>query len=76
MKTKHHAEIVLGDIPEIKVRYNHSKSKRFTGKVLPSNFKEFVGYVEKDLRVGYKHNKRSIEALAYSLKISDRTEIK
>lgn len=38
--------------------------------------KEFVMFVEKDLRMGYKHNKRSIEALAYSLKISDKTEIK
>lgn len=40
------------------------------------NYKEFVTFVEKDLRIGYKHNKRSIEALAYSLKINDRTEIK
>jgi hypothetical protein len=43
---------------------------------LDENFKEFVGYVEKDLQIGYKHNKRSIEALAYSLNISDKTEIK
>lgn len=43
---------------------------------LSENQKEFVSFVEKDLRIGYKHNKRSIEALAYSLKISDKTEIK
>lgn len=43
---------------------------------MPHNYKEFVTFVEKDLRIGYKHNKRSIEALAYSLKISDKTEIK
>lgn len=43
---------------------------------MPNNYKEFVTFVEKDLRIGYKHNKRSIEALAYSLKISDKTEIK
>lgn len=43
---------------------------------MPNNYKEFVIFVEKDLRIGYKHNKRSIEALAYSLKISDKTEIK
>lgn len=45
-------------------------------KILSPNLREFVSFVEKDLRVGYKHNKRSIEALAYSLNISDRTEIK
>lgn len=43
---------------------------------MPDNLKEFVSFVEKDLRMGYKHNKRSVEALAYSLKIADRTEIK
>ena len=43
---------------------------------LPANLQEFVGFVEKDLTIGYKHNKRSIEALAYSLKIKDKTEIK
>lgn len=40
------------------------------------NLKEFVGFVEKDLRLGYQHNKISIENLARSLKISDKTEIK
>src|ERR1035437_8784082 len=43
---------------------------------LSENLKEFVTFVEKDLYIGYKHNKRSIEALAYSLKIADKTEIK
>lgn len=43
---------------------------------MADNLREFVSFVEKDLRIGYKHNKRSIEALAYSLKISDKTEIK
>ncbi len=45
-------------------------------KLLTENQKEFVSFMEKDLRVGYKHNKRSTEALAYSLKIKDLTEIK
>ncbi|MFL5763894.1 MAG: JAB domain-containing protein [Bacteroidia bacterium] len=43
---------------------------------LAENLKEFLSYMEKDLRIGFKHNKRSVEALAYSLKITDRTEIK
>lgn len=43
---------------------------------ISENLKEFVTFVEKDLYIGYKHNKRSIEALAYSLKIADKTEIK
>ena len=43
---------------------------------MDENFKEFATYIEKDLQIGYKHNKRSIEALAYSLKIEDKTEIK
>jgi hypothetical protein len=38
--------------------------------------REFLTYMEKDLRIGYKHSKRSVEALAFSLKINDRTEIK
>lgn len=44
--------------------------------LLAENLREFEGFVEKDLRVGYKHNKRSIENLARSLKITDLTEIK
>jgi len=44
--------------------------------ILKENQKEFVGFVEKDLRMGYKHNKRSIDALAYSLQLKDLTEIK
>lgn len=44
--------------------------------VLPKNLGEFVGFVEKDLRMGYQHNKRSIENLARSLQINDKTEIK
>lgn len=44
--------------------------------VLKENQREFVGFVEKDLRIGYKHTKRSIDALAYSLQIKDLTEIK
>ncbi|MBX3164677.1 MAG: strawberry notch C-terminal domain-containing protein [Bacteroidetes bacterium] len=43
---------------------------------LPENYQEFVYYMQKDLRVGYKHTKRSVEALAYSLQIRDQTEIK
>jgi hypothetical protein len=45
-------------------------------KLLPPHLLEFVTFMEKDLRMGYKHNKRSVEALAYSLKIDDKTEIK
>jgi predicted RNA methylase len=45
-------------------------------KGLADNHKEFATFIEKDLRIGYKHNKRSIEALAHSLKIADKTEIK
>ena len=45
-------------------------------KVLAPNLLEFVGFMQKDLRMGYKHNKRSVEALALSLKIEDKTEIK
>src|SRR6478752_9947545 len=44
--------------------------------LLPGNLLEFVVLVEKDLRIGNKHNKKSIEGLARSLKIEDRTEIK
>src|ERR1051326_1039232 len=52
------------------------ESPREESKILSPNLNEFVSFVEKDLRIGYRHNKRSIEALAHSLKISDRTEIK
>ena len=45
-------------------------------KILAPHLSEFVTFMEKDLRMGYKHNKRSVEALAYSLKIDDKTEIK
>jgi hypothetical protein len=45
-------------------------------ELLQENLKEFRTIIEKDLRIGYKHNKRSIEALAYSLRITDQTEIK
>jgi len=45
-------------------------------ELLTPNQMEFVSFMEKDLRIGYKHNKRSTEALAYSLKIKDLTEIK
>jgi hypothetical protein len=45
-------------------------------KIIAPHLLEFVTFMEKDLRMGYKHNKRSVEALAYSLKIDDKTEIK
>jgi predicted RNA methylase len=44
--------------------------------ILAPHLKEFVTFVEKDLRIGYKHNKHSIESLARSLKFDDKTEIK
>jgi DNA repair protein RadC len=44
--------------------------------LLAKNLNEFVGFVERDLRMGYQHHKRSIENLARSLQIEDRTEIK
>ena len=45
-------------------------------QILAPHLLEFVTFMEKDLRMGYKHNKRSVEALAYSLKIDGKTEIK
>ncbi|MBA2611301.1 MAG: strawberry notch C-terminal domain-containing protein [Bacteroidetes bacterium] len=45
-------------------------------KSLAPNLLEFVNFMTKDLRMSYKHNKRSVEALAHSLKIEDKTEIK
>ncbi len=55
---------------------NISATSSIRKKILAPNLLEFVFMMEKDLRMGYKHNKRSVEALAYSLKIDDKTEIK
>ncbi len=47
-----------------------------TSEKLQSNFQEFTSLVENDLREGNQHNKRSLEKLADTLGIDDRTEIK
>jgi predicted RNA methylase len=59
----HTAEIVLGDIPK--------KPKRVQGRL-----EQFVSVVEKDLKEKVYHNKKSIEKLATSFGITDKTEVK
>lgn len=47
-----------------------------TINALPDNFRNYVETIESDLKKGIKHNKLSIEKLAFTLDIKDRTEIK
>lgn len=58
-------------------QFSHTPTLLGLGQtILAPNLLEFVTFMQKDLRMGYKHNKRSVEALALSLKIEDKTEIK
>lgn len=45
-------------------------------KILAPNLSDFVVKMEEDLRKGLKHTKRSVEAMAHLLRITDLTEIK
>ena len=70
----------------MKINNSHSQTNRADAKypliglgskpLLDKSQSEFLMWMEKDLRLGYKHDKRSVEALAHSLKIEDKTEIK
>jgi len=46
------------------------------GNTLQDNYQTYVNTIEKDLKTGLKHNKISIEKIAFALNIHDRTEIK
>ena len=47
-----------------------------SGSMLQNNLRQFVYLVEHDLKEKKHHHKKSIEKLAFSLGITDKTEIK
>lgn len=76
MKYPETPEIVLGNIPEIQIPEIQSSYDRTSGKTLLSKVSEFVATVEKSLQEKTQHNKKSIEKLAASFGITDKTEVK